>query len=219
MKRATSQITPIAASHPVTDALRAAIVDGRIAPGAALRQTELAQSLGVSHIPVREALRTLALEGFVVLSTNRGAETTSLTKEDAAEITTLRRELEPLLLRASLPRLLEEDFRAAEDHLRVLDSGVATERILAENTAFHDALYRRAHLPRTAQIVRQLRMNFERYLRVLWSSGKSLPVSQGEHRKLLSLCRKRDVDAAASALERHIAATGKTIAALLTPRA
>jgi DNA-binding GntR family transcriptional regulator len=100
--------------------LRDAILAGRWPAGAQIKQQPIAEELGVSHIPVREALKTLESEGFVVLAARRGYFVAPVSVEDAREIWHLRRTLEPMAIAASVPRAGGAHFARAEALLRDL---------------------------------------------------------------------------------------------------
>jgi protein-tyrosine-phosphatase/DNA-binding transcriptional regulator YhcF (GntR family) len=103
--------------------LRDAILAGRWPAGAQIKQQPIAEELGVSHIPVREALKTLESEGFVVLAARRGYFVAPVSVEDAREIWHLRRTLEPMAIAASVPRAGGAHFARAEALLRDMGRG------------------------------------------------------------------------------------------------
>ena len=90
------------------------LLRGELEPGTRLRQDELAQRLGVSKVPVREALQRLAATGLLRFEANRGAIVPGLTADDARENFALRRAVEPLLLEGSIPKLSIVDLAEAE---------------------------------------------------------------------------------------------------------
>jgi DNA-binding GntR family transcriptional regulator len=120
----------------VEQRLRQGLLRGDYAPGAWLRQDDLATELGVSKIPVREALQRLAAASLVTFEPNRGALVRPLTAGDAEEIFALRQAIEPKLLRRAVGRHTTVDLATAELALRS-DSLPITEA----NWLFHRALY------------------------------------------------------------------------------
>jgi DNA-binding GntR family transcriptional regulator len=202
-------------SSAVADALREAIFRGAIKRGEPLRQDAIAKQFSVSQVTVREALRQLADEGVVDIAPRRGAIVASLSPDEVDESVELRIALESLMLARAIPRLVEEDFAAAEKILRKLDRTRTQNEELTLNIEFHGRLYAKAERPRTLAFYDKLRLAFEPYLRLLWTRSDYKSHSQSDHRKLLSLCKERNVKSAQSVLADHIASTGKEILRLL----
>src|SRR3979490_2783979 len=94
--------------------LKGEILDNRIAPGSILQEVPLAESLGVSRGPIREALGTLAAEGLVTITPRRGAVVTALTKRDFLEAYQVREVLEALAVRLAIPRMSDAELDALE---------------------------------------------------------------------------------------------------------
>jgi DNA-binding GntR family transcriptional regulator len=105
MKPVTELAAHGAAGARIASELRDAILDGEYAPGARIRQEDLAERSGASRVPVREALRMLEAEGLLTLVANTGAWVTRLTLADCDELYRIRERIEPLLLAYSIPAL------------------------------------------------------------------------------------------------------------------
>jgi DNA-binding GntR family transcriptional regulator len=202
-------------SGVVADALREAIFRGVLRRGGALRQDAIAKQFAVSQVTVREALRILADEGVVEIVPRRGAVVASLSPEEVGEIVDLRIALETMLIAYAIPRLVEEDFEATEKIVRKLDKTRTMNEQLALNLDFHASLYAKAGRPRTLALYDKLRLAFEPYLRLLWTRSDYKLHSQSDHRRILSLCRDRNVKGAQDILASHIAATGREMLRLL----
>jgi DNA-binding GntR family transcriptional regulator len=184
----------------------------------ALRQDALAVELGVSRIPVREALAQLEAEGLVRLEPHRGAFVTALAPDEVAELFEMRAVLEPALLRKAIPRQTPADLAEAAGALEAFDAALATgdaDRWGELNWRFHEALYRPAARSRMLRLVQELNNNAGRYVRLHLGLAGVRPRADADHKKLLSCCRARDVDAAALLLTRHIEDAAKALAALL----
>lgn len=176
-----------------------ALLRGDLQPGEWLRQDDLAAELGVSKIPVREALQRLAAEGLVSFEANRGSVVRSLTADGAEEIYALRRAIEPVLLRRSIPRLTIVDLAEAE--MALDDDGAS---IGEANWRFHRALYAGAGWDRGSSIAGNLHAAVAPYV-VLYTEGlRGSSNSDAQHRELLELCRARKVAAAAKVLDTHL---------------
>src|ERR1700741_1588702 len=101
-------------SRLIANALRTAIVDGPLAPGAPLRQDPIARHFSVSAIPVREALRQLESEGWVRVEMNKGATVAPLSAEEAREIYEIRAALESLAIGFAIPEHTPDSLEHAE---------------------------------------------------------------------------------------------------------
>jgi DNA-binding GntR family transcriptional regulator len=203
------------AAAQVLDALRERILSGALSGGEQLRQERLAEELGVSRVPVREALNQLEAEGLVRLVSHKGAVVTRLSLDELREAYEIRAQLETWLLRLSLADLAEPDFARAEALLAELD-GAAPEQWSDLNWAFHLALYRPAQRPQAVAIARKMYLNAYRHLPVPARVMGHRDQMQAEHRALLRLCRDRAVDDACRALGAHIADAATSLIAVLS---
>jgi len=130
--------------------LRAAILRGAVAPGAHLREVEIAERYEVSRGPVREALLQLEREGLVLLRRNRGAIVARLSRADLDEVYSLRLALERLAVVQAVRHGTEDDFGRLDDVLhefRGTDSSqpLTEQEAADQDVRFHDAIYRAAH--------------------------------------------------------------------------
>lgn len=148
---------PVTASAFVVARLRDAILGGELAPGQRLRQQALAAELGFSHVPLREALQRLELEGFVEISPHRGAFVVPLVAADAAELFQLRVELETAVLRASAQNISADQL----DRLCAIHAAANKEKDKLRygelNWQFHSALYAASGRPRTLKLIMEVR--------------------------------------------------------------
>ncbi|RUU53480.1 GntR family transcriptional regulator, partial [Mesorhizobium sp. M2C.T.Ca.TU.002.02.1.1] len=125
------------ASGRVTDALRDAILSGRLRPGSRVRQEELAEEYGISRIPVREALRQLESEGLVILVPNSGAWISKLDRAECIEIYKIRERLEPLALSESSANLSPETLARLEDLVSRIEAAGSIDEFLQLDREFH----------------------------------------------------------------------------------
>lgn len=188
----------------IADALRSAIVQGRLHSGQTLRQDEIASEFHVSKIPVREALVQLQAEGLVDLIPNRGAVVSALTVEEIAEIYTIRLALEPIALERAIPHATEADFRAAERILDQIDEVEDLTTWAELNWEFHETLYRPAKLPTLVQTAQTFHNNVARYLILHYLDRDYLDESQRQHREILAFCRAGDARTACEKLCAHL---------------
>jgi DNA-binding GntR family transcriptional regulator len=209
----------MATSGRVYTALREGIVRGSLAPGARLVETEIAQRLGVSRTPVREALTRLEREGYVVTASGKRARPTvaSLTRDDVRELLYIVGELEGLAahraaLLAPAPRraLLRTLTRINQGFLRAARRrGTDFNRLYEADEEFHRRYVEAGAGPRLLALHEAVKPQAERYIRMYVSllAGQA-PVSAGEHQAIISAIRSGDAAAAERAVQtnwRHAA--------------
>jgi DNA-binding GntR family transcriptional regulator len=195
------------------DAIRQMILSGSLAAGHVLRQEDLAQQIGVSRIPVREALRQLEAEGYVDLHAHRGATVAGLSADEALEIYEIRASLETLALKLAIPKLSAAQLAHAATLLDQIDGAAPSFGTWAElNWSFHETLYAPCGKPRLLSMIKALHDNVGRYLRTSLTVGAHSPPSQAEHRTLLAACRRRDTQLALTLLDKHLASTAHKLA-------
>ncbi|RCS23070.1 GntR family transcriptional regulator [Phyllobacterium salinisoli] len=196
-------------SGALLEAIRQGILSGSYVAGTQLRQDALAESFGVSRIPIREALFQLEAEGLVRISPQKGAVVSDLSRNEIDDVFELRILLEPRLLLASAPKLTEEDFQRLndlhEDYIKAISENTVNDygRLNAE---LHLAMYHRADMPRTQQIVASLLQTSDRYTRIQLSNAAAMQRAMEEHAELIHLCRSGRIDRAARFLAEHVAA-------------
>ena len=140
----------------VVDELRDRILSGAIPPGSALRQELLAEELGVSRLPVREAIRQLSAEGLIDMIPHRGAYVSMLSRAEVQEFFDIRLRLEPWLLRLAVSRHRPEDLDGAARIVAQMDSA-EPEQWGRLNWQLHEQLYRAAQRPAALAMVRAQR--------------------------------------------------------------
>ena len=192
-------------------ALREAISSGQLAPGAVLRQAELAEQFGTSRIPVREALNALQAEGLVQIEPNRGAFVTTLSAEELHELFDLRVLLEVDVLRRALPQHTERSLRRLEAIQHELDGEMEALDWLRLDRAFHDELYAPSGRTRSLQMVASLRAAVERFYLARLGPEARRPGWNDEHQCLIALVRERDADGACAMLARHLRETERSL--------
>lgn len=195
-------------AEQAADAIRRKIIAGELPEGFQLRQDALAAELGISRIPVREALVQLEGEGLVRIVPHKGAVVSEMSIEEISELFMLRGLLEPLLLKKSAPKLTPDDFARLDAVLAEYKEELHAqhpERWGELNTQVHNLLMSRADQPRTAAIVTTLLQQTDRYTRLQLSlSADSCRRAEEEHEELVRLCKAGEVRAAATLLKRHI---------------
>ncbi|MFD1960839.1 GntR family transcriptional regulator [Novosphingobium panipatense] len=135
------------ASQRVADILAERILSGDLAPGARIKQDELAEELATSRIPVRDALRILEARGLVTMRANAGARVTSLTRRDLEVSYEIRERIEPLLLADSVPHLTDADVADLRDVMERNARTTDVDEAIALGREFHWITYRRHSVP------------------------------------------------------------------------
>jgi DNA-binding GntR family transcriptional regulator len=192
--------------------VRGLILSGELAPGAVLPQAALAQTIGISTTPLREALRRLKQEGLVELDAHRDARVRPLDADEARDLLELRGSLEPLAASLAALRRTEDelaDVRAALDGLEGLSSRPSASE-LESHHRFHAAIHRASHNALLVEILDGLWVKTDRYRRHGLEAGRSEEERDSratEHRLLFEAVRDNDPDAAAELMRRHVEAS------------
>jgi GntR family transcriptional regulator, rspAB operon transcriptional repressor len=198
--------------------VRNAILEGELAPGAVMSQVALADDLGVSRTPLREALRMLQSEGLVDARANRRVTVTPISAGDLEELVVMRVVLEAEAIRLSVDRLEPEDIAALEGRLAEMahfakDSDY--ERWQEPHSAFHRGLTAPAG-GRLNGTLAQLSDHIERYRRVHIARTPKAWLTAG-HREILDAVKKHDRELSARLLGAHLSAAPFNVMELLEP--
>lgn len=200
------------------EALRERILRGDYPEGEPLRQDALADELGVSRIPVREALRQLEAEGLVTFSPHRGAVVSVLSLEEIDELFELRAEIECDLLKRAIPKMSKEQLDRATEVLdefqEALAAGEAT-RWGPLNWHFHAALYAPANRNFTMGVLQKLHQHSDRYFRMQVLLAHGGMKANEEHRAIAAAVKKKDVKLATQLMRAHILGAGQSLLELL----
>jgi DNA-binding GntR family transcriptional regulator len=188
----------------IEETLRAAILDGRLPCGTALRQQDLADLFGVSRMPVREALRQLEAQALLNVTAHKGAVVAALIQGDAAQTYELRILLESAALRQSIPLLVAADLERAADLIDELENQQDYSEIGRLNRLFHMALYSKAPNKRLLRLVEDGLNEEERFLRFNLEAMGLGKISQDDHRALLQAASDGDVEGSVTMLVQHL---------------
>ena len=207
-------ITRQTVTHQATEALRERIIRGMYADDTPLRQDALAAELGVSRIPIREALRQLEAEGLVVFNPHRGAVVSSLSVDEIDELFELRSQIESDLVRRAVSRTTTEDVSRAKEILKAYEAAFRAAEVTEWgklNWEFHSTLYAPADRPFTMAIIQRLHQQSDRYLRMqlVLTHGESRAID--EHRAILAAVTARDTKQAAALMRQHILGAGRQL--------
>lgn len=200
--------------------VRQSILSGGIPAGDQISQVRLAEELGVSRIPLREALRLLEREGLVESEVNHRVRVAALSVSDLEQLYAMRMQLEALGIRLTVPRLGKEDLMRLEEVLNHMDECARAHDYEAwevPHRAFHAALVAQAG-DRLAGMTSQLYDHAERYRRTfMLETSRSWDRSMQEHREIFEVCKEGDSIAASERLARHYSVTALSLIAAMAP--
>lgn len=196
-------------AEQVATYLRAQILDGELTPGTRIRQEDVAEQLGTSRQPVREALRILQTEGLAELEANKGARVPELTLADLTLLYEMRERLEPLALVESLPNLDTD----AITHLREIQARISADANLADfltlDREFHMLTYSGCTSEHLLGIVRRFWNTSQHYRRLFMQMNgpQRMWVVNSEHSLIIDAIERRDASDAERYLAGHIRRT------------
>ena len=187
--------------------LRDEILSSRVRPGTVLQEVPLAESLGVSRGPLREALSDLAAEGLVTITPRRGAVVTQLTKAEFLEAYQVREALETLGARLAVPAISEAELARMDEAIARM--GEAAQRrdvdlFFDANNAFHGVLMAASRNRKLVEIHDRLITQMGPYRRPSARLRGDLAPSIAEHRAILDAVRARDVERATALVIQHV---------------
>jgi DNA-binding GntR family transcriptional regulator len=179
----------------VAQRLKAAIVDGELPPGTPLRLAQISARLGVSVMPVRDALRQLEAERLVEIRPRRGAVVTDLSIEDAEETYAVRVALEALAARHATERLTDADLdeiREAFDHMTDAQRSGDLRAFIEADHVFHHRLYQASQRERLIRNISELVDRSRRYAPITYRAWQPLDAGIAAHRPILEAIEARD---------------------------
>jgi len=196
-------------SERIAANLRTEILNGLIRPGQRLRQEEVAQRLGTSRLPVREALRMLETEGLVENESNKGARVPRLDMRSLDVVYQMRERLEPLALAVSMPALGQAKIRQLSEIQDRIEEKFDVARFLDLDREFHLLSYSECRVDPLSAMVMRMWNSTQAYRRafVSISGPERLWVINAEHRLLIDSIERGDVPDAERHLSGHIRRT------------
>jgi DNA-binding GntR family transcriptional regulator len=196
------------------EALRIAIVDGRLAPGERFSVAQLAELFGVSRTPVREALLQLERQGVVRFERNRGVRVLETSAHDVQEVFALRLLLEVPATRRACERLRPDELDALQhelDEMRRCAGAGEEAPFMAHDVRFHETLLTAAGNQRLVATIRSLRDHVRFRVGSTVGRSRDLATILGEHDEIMRCLREADAAAAASAMREHLRNTGRLL--------
>lgn len=198
-------------THSVVERIKGAIESGALRAGSAIGQQELADQLGVSRQPVRQALPLLIAEGWIESLPNRRLLVRQLEATEVDEIFAVRRLLEPAALAASIARATPAMQRRVNFALTEYGEADTAAELESADVEFHEALYSCCENTTLLRLIEQLRRSLKRVYELKPSGSALRKAAVAEHRKLAALCERGNAQAAATALVSHLDAAQAAI--------
>jgi DNA-binding GntR family transcriptional regulator len=194
--------------------IRDSILVGDLPPGERVLLDGIATELGISSIPVREALRTIASEGLLIPEARRGYTVAPILVKDLDETYQLRLLLEPEAVRLAVPQLTPADLTELGEEVKLLGEAFnsrdwPSHRI--HHRAFHFGIYERCNSKWMLRLTDMLWANSERYQFMSTRIRGQLGARLTEHRRILSACRRGDADLAAELMHDHLNRAGQSV--------
>ncbi len=191
----------------VYESLKQAIVKGDMPPGRRIVESRVAEALGISRTPVREAIHKLEREALLHRSPAGGFYVAGLTRADVEETFGIRSVLESYAARLAALKHRREELEPLEEKIRAYQAGLEkkdTEALLRINTEFHDLLYALSRSPRLIAMINNLRDQIYRFRQVILKVEEMAKTSNEDHRLMLSFIRKREADRVEMLVREHI---------------
>lgn len=191
----------------VFEHLRTAIITGALKPGERLMEVQLAEDMGVSRTPVREAIRKLELEGLVSMVARRGAYVSDLSIRDIAETFEVRAALESLAAGLAAERIVPEELEKLERvlvEIGTCELGDDIERMVLLDEEFHALLFAATRNSKLSQIIGNLREQIARFRRSSLSTPGRIKAVFHEHKSIVEAISDRNSALAQALAKEHI---------------
>lgn len=191
----------------VFETLRDAIITGKLTPGERLMEIQLAEELGVSRTPVREAIRKLELEGFLVMVPRKGAYVAGISMKDVVDVFEVRAALEALAAGLAAERITEEELDQLERSIvsisEVSDGG-NLEVVVERDTGFHDIIYKASRNEKLVQFIINLKEQIQRFRATSLAQPGRTKMALEEHKQIVEALSERNVELASELARQHI---------------
>lgn len=191
----------------VFETMREAIISGDLAPGERLMEVQLAEELGVSRTPVREAIRKLELEGFVAMVPRKGAYVADYSIKDITEVFEIRAALESLAAGLACERATEqelEELQLLANQVWEMAKNNDIENIIQVDTDFHERIYQASRNSRLIQMISNLREQIHRFRSTSLASPGRLQDTLREHKGMVDAIIERDAQLAQRLALEHV---------------
>lgn len=191
----------------VFQTLRNAIITGDLQPGERLMETQLAEKLGVSRTPIREAIRKLELEGLVVMVPRKGAQVAQFTEKDIQDVLEVRAALEALAAKLACKRMDDRSFLKLQ--LAIAEYSYAAknkdlETMIEKDVEFHDIICNATQNDKLIQLFNNLKEQVNRYRITYLKNVEDSDTVEAEHLAILDALKNKDEEVASDLASKHI---------------
>ena len=191
----------------VFQTLRQAILKGELQPGERLMEIKLAERLGVSRTPIREAIRKLELEGLVVMIPRKGAAVANITEKDTKDVLEVRRTLEMFAVEVACDRITQEQLVQLKEAAKAFEASKGSMdliRIAETDMYFHEIIYEATQNERLVQMLNNLRENMYRYRIEYLKDPNYYDSLVREHQAILDAVESGNKEQARASMRAHI---------------
>lgn len=187
--------------------IKEAIIKGHFKPGEKLVEQTLAQEMGVSRTPVREAIRRLEAEGFVVSIPRKGVVVSRADKEEIVQLYSIRAELEGLAARWAIENADEDDIRKLDEAILRMEETAASgdlDGVVQSNALFHDAIAQASKSRILCTLLKTLQDNIQRFrFQSLHLPGRP-EAALAEHKEIVAAIKEKKTEEADRLLKEHL---------------
>lgn len=191
----------------VFNTLREAILRGDLQPGERLMELQLADKLGVSRTPIREAIRMLEQEGLAVTMPRKGAEVAGMTLKDMEDVLEIREALDDLAVRIACDKITDEQLKHLTDVKEEFEESTKTgdvKKIAQADVNFHDVIYEATGNVKLVTLLSNLREQVYRYRVEYIKNPANYPILIAEHEAIVEGLRQHDKKAVTVAMQEHV---------------
>ncbi|MGB7605021.1 MAG: GntR family transcriptional regulator [Lutisporaceae bacterium] len=198
----------------VFETIRNAIISGSLKPGERLMEVQMAERLGVSRTPIREAIRKLELEGLIIMLPRKGAYVADLSVKDLTEVLEIRAALEGMAAGLAVTRINEEEIEELElialKFHKALENG-NLEELIFQDSQFHEAIFKASRNERLIQLNNNLREQVQRFREMYLKKVNRSKKTSREHYDIVEAISSRDISKAEKLARKHIETTENAI--------
>jgi len=191
----------------IFNTLREAIIVGELKPGERLMEVQLAEKMGVSRTPVREAIRKLELEGLVNMIPRKGAHVADLSVKDIMDALEVRASLDGLATALAAERITDEELKELKrvqlQFVQYVEKGTL-QGLVKKDVEFHDIIYNSSRNEKLIQITNNLREQVQRFRVIYLKDYDSTREIIKEHTGIFDALEKRDRELAQKVAQKHI---------------
>ena len=191
----------------VFNTLRQAILRGEMEPGERLMEIQLADKLGVSRTPIREAIRKLELEGLVIMIPRKGAEVAHITEKDMRDVLEVRAALEELAATLACRNVTPDRIEELKMANKRFEAAIISKDVVAivdADVNFHDIIYAMTDNQRLIQIINNLREQMYRYRVEYLKDQNNYPILIAEHDAIVNALEQRDKEMVTAEMHTHV---------------